>query len=166
MRLGVLLMAMVLAVAACQTTQAPTAPVAALPAEYGPRDAQTDMKVLGYYRGRVDGIAGPQTRRAVLQAQSDFGLPGTGAVDGVLYAAMVAYLQDNPPHPDLPPAAQVFALQRALTRLGHYSGPADGRYLGETLKAYLVYQRAKGQTITHKLDAERLRRIEAEAARG
>jgi peptidoglycan hydrolase-like protein with peptidoglycan-binding domain len=136
-----------------------------MPAEYGPRDAQTDLKALGYYRGRVDGIAGPATRRAILQAQSDFDLPGTGAVDDALYATMFRYAQENPPHPDLPPAAQVFALQRALTRLGHYTGPADGRYLGDTLKAYLLYQRDKGLTITHKLDGKRLRRIEAEAAR-
>ena len=165
MKLSFLLAAAFLSLAACQTIQSPLAPTASLPAEYGPRDTQTDMKVLGYYQGQVDGIVGPKTRRAVLQAQSDFGLPGTGAVDGALYGKMVDYLQDNPPHPDLPPAAQVFALQRALARLGYYRGPADGRYLGDTLKAYLLYQREKGQKITHKLDQRSLRRIEVEAAR-
>jgi len=165
MRRSFLLAAVFLTLAACQAIQSPFAPVASLPAEYGPRETQTDMKALGYYQGRVDGIAGPKTRRAVLQAQSDFGLPGTGAVDGALYGKMVDYLQENPPHPDLPPAAQVFALQRALARLGYYSGPADGRYMGDTLKAYLLYQREKRLEITHRLDQRRLRRIEAEAAK-
>jgi peptidoglycan hydrolase-like protein with peptidoglycan-binding domain len=162
MRLPILLLTAAMAAAACQT--APPEPAVTAPAAFGVRDIQAGLKDLGYYQGAVDGIAGPVTRRAVTRSQTDFGLPATGEIDGPLYARIEQHLRKNPPHPDLPRAAQVFALQRALARLGYYDGPVDGRYVGETLKAYLVYQRQNGLPITHKVDARTLRRIEREAA--
>ena len=38
----------------------------------------------GYYRGPVDGAAGPATIEAVRQFQKDAGLPETGVIDGLL----------------------------------------------------------------------------------
>lgn len=153
----------VLGLAGCQTT-APTQRVAPVPVEFSIRDVQAGLKDLGYYRGAVDGIAGPVTRRAVVRSQTDFGLPVTGEIDGQLYARIRNYLRANPPHPDLPRAVVVFELQRNLARLGYYEGPVDGVYLGDTLKAYLLYERQNGLPITHKVDARTRRRIAREAA--
>lgn len=166
MKTHILLLSAVLAAAACQTTTPPPPPTVVVPADYSLRDVQGDLKKMGYYRGGVDGINGPGTRRAVRQSQTDFGLPATGKADDALYERVLTYLRANPPHPDLPSGAQVFALQRALTRLGYYAGPVDGAYVGDTLQAYLSYQRATGRKITSKLSARELRRIEREAARG
>ncbi len=39
---------------------------------------QEELAQQGYYRGEVDGIFGPQTRRAIVRYQSDHGLDVTG----------------------------------------------------------------------------------------
>jgi hypothetical protein len=43
---------------------------------------QQELARLGYYRGPVDGIMGPQTRQAIRSFQSAKRLPVTGLVDG------------------------------------------------------------------------------------
>lgn len=43
--------------------------------------AQNRLGKLGYYRGYVDGQFGPRTNQALLQYQSDYGLPITGRLD-------------------------------------------------------------------------------------
>jgi peptidoglycan hydrolase-like protein with peptidoglycan-binding domain len=40
--------------------------------------AQTQLARQGYYRGEIDGIVGPETRRAIMRYQSDRGLRVTG----------------------------------------------------------------------------------------
>jgi hypothetical protein len=42
----------------------------------------------GYYRGRVDGVLGPQTRNAIRSFQAHQGLPVTGQVDARLIRAL------------------------------------------------------------------------------
>lgn len=42
---------------------------------------QENLRRLGYYRGRVDGMNGPGTRNAIRAYQVDRGLPVTGRVD-------------------------------------------------------------------------------------
>src|SRR5690348_7855834 len=42
------------------------------------REAQQALQAQGYYHGRIDGIAGPQTKRAVLAYQQRQGLQQTG----------------------------------------------------------------------------------------
>jgi peptidoglycan hydrolase-like protein with peptidoglycan-binding domain len=164
MKRHVFLLLAALATAACQTPLQSAAPETSVRQEVSVRDVQSALKRLGYYRGGVDGIAGPRTRTAVRQGQADFGLTVTGEAYGVLLDRAERHLRENPPHRDLPTAAQVFALQRGPSRLGYYDGPNDGRYLGDTLKALLLYKREKGLPISHKLDARTLRRIEREAA--
>jgi hypothetical protein len=41
-------------------------------------DAQTQLAKEGYYRGEIDGVLGPETRRAIASFQSDHGLRVTG----------------------------------------------------------------------------------------
>lgn len=45
------------------------------------KEAQTDLKNQGLYRGRIDGIIGPQTERALAAYQKKEGLPQTAALD-------------------------------------------------------------------------------------
>jgi hypothetical protein len=41
-------------------------------------DAQTQLARQGYYRGEIDGILGPETRRTIMRYQRDRGLRVTG----------------------------------------------------------------------------------------
>jgi hypothetical protein len=43
--------------------------------------AQTQLARQGYYRGEIDGIVGPETRRAIMRYQSDRGLGVTGRLN-------------------------------------------------------------------------------------
>jgi peptidoglycan hydrolase-like protein with peptidoglycan-binding domain len=122
--------------------------------------AQTSLKRLGYYRSRVDGIAGPRTLAAVQRARADFGLEPTGEIDGELQDMMNRYLALNPPRKGIPSAADTFAAQRGLKRLGYYDGAVNGLYGSPTLAAILAYRRNSGLPITEQIDAELLGRIE------
>ena len=44
-------------------------------------DVQATLKERGFYRGPIDGVAGPNTRRALEEFQAGEGLPRTGALD-------------------------------------------------------------------------------------
>lgn len=44
-------------------------------------DVQAELKDMGYYKGEVDGLLGPLTRRALLGYQSDAGLQVTQVID-------------------------------------------------------------------------------------
>jgi peptidoglycan hydrolase-like protein with peptidoglycan-binding domain len=57
--------------------------------------AQKALAQLGYYRGSIDGIAGPKTRRAVADYQSDLGL----TPDGSVTRDLVARLAETPSAP-------------------------------------------------------------------
>ena len=57
--------------------------------------AQKALAQLGYYRGPIDGIAGPKTRRAVADYQSDLGL----TPDGSVTRDLVARLAETPSAP-------------------------------------------------------------------
>ena len=49
---------------------------------------QEELDARGYDPGRIDGVAGPITREAVRQFQSEAGLPVTGEIDGLLLDAL------------------------------------------------------------------------------
>lgn len=46
------------------------------------KSAQQRLRHDGFYHARIDGIAGPQTERAVFEFQQKQGLPETGRLDG------------------------------------------------------------------------------------
>lgn len=54
----------------------------------GVREYQSLLRELGYYRGPVDGIAGPLTRAAVLRFQRDHGLAADGVVGPATLSAL------------------------------------------------------------------------------
>ncbi len=51
--------------------------------QYAVIQAQKDLQKLGYYTGRVDGIVGPLTQKAVLQYQYEMELPISGRLDEI-----------------------------------------------------------------------------------
>ena len=53
-------------------------------------DMQSSLADRGYYRGRIDGVIGNGTRRAVRAFQRDVGLPVTGRIDSRLLRALRA----------------------------------------------------------------------------
>jgi len=55
---------------------------------YTVREVQSVLQRLGYYRGSVDGIAGPQTANAVRSYQQQHGLPVDGRASGELLSHM------------------------------------------------------------------------------
>jgi hypothetical protein len=55
----------------------------------GVRQAQTRLNELGFNAGSVDGLKGPQTRRAIAAYQQANGLPVTNQLDATTYARLV-----------------------------------------------------------------------------
>lgn len=62
------------------------------PAKMTVRDIQTALQRAGYYRGAIDGIAGPLTQRAVTEFQRDKRLKVDGIVGPQTRRALVEYL--------------------------------------------------------------------------
>lgn len=52
---------------------------------------QTGLRRMGYYRGRSDGLTGPQTARAIRRYQRTYRLPVTGRPSHRLYRHMRAH---------------------------------------------------------------------------
>jgi peptidoglycan hydrolase-like protein with peptidoglycan-binding domain len=108
---------------------------------------QVALKTKGLYHGAVDGIKGPQTRRAVRAFQRRAGL----AVDGVAGPRTRRALGrlGRPPlgkrlivHGAL--GWDVSALQFLLRSRGFDPGPLDGELGGRTTSALLAFQRSVG----------------------
>lgn len=51
-------------------------------------DVQAALADLGYYRGPLDGVLGPRSRRAIAAFQARNGLPRTGRIDRRLLAVL------------------------------------------------------------------------------
>ena len=51
-------------------------------------DVQRELRRRGYYRGSIDGDAGPQTRAAIRSYQADRGLSVTGRIDSRLVRSL------------------------------------------------------------------------------
>jgi His-Xaa-Ser repeat protein HxsA len=45
------------------------------------REAQTKLHDDGYYKGKIDGVIGPETRSAVMAFQTKAGIPANGELD-------------------------------------------------------------------------------------
>ena len=92
------------------------------------RDAQSQLRTLGFYGGPVDGIWGPETATAVERFQRDQKFVVTSRLDGATMAALHAATLTDPLA--VSGATNIRAVQNRLTQLGFYEGPADGVWGG------------------------------------
>lgn len=109
------------------------------------RELQADLQALGFYTGAIDGLLGPQSRRAVSAWQSRNKLDPTGRVDPKQFAdlrieaaaARAAAPKPPAPEPQAPEAppsllasigeAEIRSLEEDLAVLGFQPGEVDGK---------------------------------------
>lgn len=126
------------------------------------RAVQTQLRALGYYKGRVDGIYGALTQDAVTRYQKAAGLyadgiagPRTQTALGIIGTTVL---------PQVTPlcygasGAAVLQLQQVLTSRG-YPNPVDGKYGDATWTAVWKFQRDRGLSPTGIADAQVLMQL-------
>jgi peptidoglycan hydrolase-like protein with peptidoglycan-binding domain/TPR repeat protein len=109
------------------------------------RDLQRRLALADYPAGRVDGLFGPQTWRALVAFQASHGLKADGIVGPQTWAALSApALILGPGARDQPGGfSAVRSLQRLLASAGYTPGPIDGRYGALTEQAVRRFQSAR-----------------------
>jgi peptidoglycan hydrolase-like protein with peptidoglycan-binding domain len=101
------------------------------------KQIQVAMQQLGFYKGNVDGVYGPQTVTAVQQFQVSVGLPADGIAGPKTIAAYEGKIKGD---------STVATLQQELTNWGYYHGAVDGIYGPSTVQAVKDLQVALGVT--------------------
>jgi glucose-6-phosphate dehydrogenase assembly protein OpcA len=64
---------------------------------YEPEEFQQLLAVLGFYKGPIDGVFGPQTHEAIVLAQRAFGIKETGRLDKETFARLREEVAQLPP---------------------------------------------------------------------
>jgi branched-chain amino acid transport system substrate-binding protein len=116
---------------------------------------QVSLRVLGFYDGPIDGIYDDDVTEAVRAFQQSVGLEPTGVYDEATDAALRERLGGSASLI----TGSTLELQQALTDLGRYSGPIDGRWNQEMTDAIKGIQRDLGVPETGILDVATLRAI-------
>lgn len=132
------------------------------------RAVQDALKQVGYYTGALDGVAGPQTRSAIMAFEARAGRPATGEASADLLAAIratkrpdlataVAPPPVSPRQPAAAPAAPVASdplvatIQRALARAAYGAIVADGVVGPETRDAIRRFQAEHNLPVTGEI---------------
>jgi len=121
---------------------------------------QKRLKEAEYYDGKVDGVYGPQTVKAVEDLQQDAGLPVTGLVDRATSMALddaVARKGGEAATEDLIEATSV---QTVLKLAGYWPGAIDGEWTPELTDALKAFQQDLGVEPTGLVDAATLAALE------
>jgi peptidoglycan hydrolase-like protein with peptidoglycan-binding domain len=121
---------------------------------------QTDLQLIGLYKGPIDGIYGPQTVDAVMQLQTESGLPPTGLVDQATALALDKKLAAAGVQATQQALTQTAALQTVLKLTGQWTGPVDGTWTPELTDALKTFQSALGVQPTGAVDAATLAAFE------
>jgi uncharacterized surface protein with fasciclin (FAS1) repeats len=127
---------------------------------------QTELQLIGYYDGEIDGIYGPQVVEAVKQLQKDSGLPETGFVDMATANALDAKLAEAGQQAATAEATKTASVQTALTLTGFWTGPIDGQWTDELTAALQAFQTALGVPATGEVDAATLAAFQQALAAG
>lgn len=130
------------------------------------RAVQRELNARGYDTGVVDGVAGLVTRAAIIAYEGDHGLPLTGEPREALLENILlgsgARTSDTAARGEEPgPRAQsvIRAVQRALQKLGYYSGAIDGRLSPETARSIRQFEAKLGMTETGRISGPLLARL-------
>lgn len=140
---------------------------------FGDRGATVDLiqrqlKVLGYFEGRVDGKFRERTLYAVTSFQQDNNLVSDGCADTATLNAIDSRLRAFAPNsPDLYRVdressqygyarRQVVTLQRQLQELDYYNGSIDGVFDSEVRDALIRFQEDNSLPTTGRLDRNTL----------
>lgn len=116
---------------------------------------QQALKLLGFYDGEITGIYDDATRAAVAALQTSLGLPATGEYDEATDAALRERLGGAVGTL----STAISQVQQALTDLGFYTGPIDGRWSQATIDAVRAFQTELGVPATGVLDVATMQAI-------
>ncbi len=121
---------------------------------------QTQLQLAGYYKGKVDGIYGPDTVDAVKELQTDSELPATGFVDRATALALDAKVQAIGANAATQSLTQAAAVQSVLKIAGYWTGPIDGQWTPELTDALKELQTALGVPPSGAVDTATLNALE------
>lgn len=111
------------------------------------RDAQINLKQLGYYTGKIDGNFGPLTNQAVIDFQTDYKLETDGVL-GPTTGAKISEILENPGFLDRGQSdVRIKTLQRQLKLLGLYPGKIDGIFGPVTDEGVKSFQQQSGLVV-------------------
>lgn len=110
------------------------------------RRVQAALSDMAVYAGPVDGLDGPNTRKAILSFQAAGGLPATGEVDAALIAALMEHSTSTASVPATRPTAEAdergrtMKIQAALKAFGNDGIEIDGIMGARTEAAIREFQ--------------------------
>jgi peptidoglycan endopeptidase LytE len=124
------------------------------------RDAQRQLKGLGFNPGPIDGNIGGQTAAAVKAYQQTYRLPQTGQLDDVTLRSLLPERFEAGREPlDLSSRDVLQQAQRQLKALGFDPGSMDGTFGPQTEAALRGYQQAYRLPQTGRFDEVTLRSL-------
>lgn len=126
---------------------------------------QQALAMHGYGPGRVDGVMGDDTRRAIRAYQRDAGLK----VDGVATVQLLDHLNFAQPQITRTAVsgadgALVREIQAELQERGYYRGAVDGIVGPMTLSAVRLFERDAGLPVDGRVRADLLEKLRARPA--
>jgi peptidoglycan hydrolase-like protein with peptidoglycan-binding domain len=131
------------------------------------RDAQRQLKALGFDPGATDGTFGPQTEAALRAYQHEYRLPETGKLDEVTGRSLLRERFETSRAPvDLSNREVLRDAQRQLKALGFDPGSTDGTFGPQTEAALRAYQHSYRLPETGRLDEVTLRSLLPERQQG
>ena len=130
---------------------------------------QQGLADAGFYSGPIDGIAGAQTRRAILRFERETGRPEIGKATSDLIAAVEAWAA--PASASAVPNevstgtasgdSTVIAVQNALSRAAYGPLNVDGVFGQQTRDAITRFQLDQGLPLTGTIDDKLIRRLKS-----
>jgi murein L,D-transpeptidase YcbB/YkuD len=121
---------------------------------------QTSLVAAGYYEGKIDGVYGPETVKAVENLQKDARLPVTGLVDQATSQALDDAVARESGSAAAESMIHATSVQTTLKLAGYWPGPIDGEWTPELTEALKEFQRDLGVEPTGAVDAATLAALE------